>query len=290
MAVKGKSTVQNGEGGFKKYVGVGAVEILAINPDAERIEQITGKKPEEDPSYTGEDKKGNDMVKFAFWMKEESTGKIFNCLKMSITDKERPTSKKGQTQFINNIGYTAWAKSEDDLKANFSKRDYRVAKMGEETFYEFMNRWLCLDGDDAELEFNLSKLMRGNFRELDETVKSFEGRKVVVLFTINTVEKDGETVEYQNIYPYSFLPYETMSGRTISFFEPDVKRKPSYVDYFITKVSDEKFGCKDFYKLAPFQEYNPAENILSSDTPIQKLESEVEPKYENSNPADDLPF
>lgn len=290
MAIKGKSGIQNpGEGGFKKYVGVAAVEVLAINPNSEKIEEITGKKPNEDPSYTGEDKKGNDQVTFVIWVKEESTGRVFNSLKFSISDKERPTSKKGQTQYINNLGYTAWAKSQEDLKPTFAKREYRVAKIGEETLYDFMQKWLCLDGDDAELEFNLGKLMRGNFRELDEVVKSFEGRKLVVLFTINTFKKDDETIQFQNIYPYAFLPYETQSGRTIDFFGPNVKTKPGFISHFTGKVTDEKFGCKDFYKLVPFEEYNSEENILTSDTPIKQPEKEAEATYD-SDKVDDLLF
>jgi len=291
MAIKGNSTIQNTEGGFKKYVGVAAVEVVAINPSSEKIEELIGKKPEEDPSYTDVDKNGNDKVNFVFWLKENSTGRIFNNLKLSITDKERPISKKGQYQYINNIGFTAWAKTENELKSSFAKRPYRAAKIGEDNFYEFMGRWLCLDSreNDAELDFNLTKLLRGNFRELDETVKNFVGQKVIILFTINTGKnKEGDTVEYQNIYPFAFLPYETNSGKTLDFFKVADSRKPSYVEYFIKNVTNETFGCKDFFKLTPLEEYNPHENFLTTDQPIKK---EVEPTYNPSGDTEeDLPF
>lgn len=291
MAIKGTATIQNSEGGFKKYVGLAVVEIVAINPTSEKIEELSGKKPEEDPSYTDVDDKGNDKVNFVIWTKEESTGKIFSNLKINVTDKPRPISRTGQYQYINNIGFTSWAKSEDGLKANFAKRPHRLAKVGEENFYDFMGKWLCLGGDDAELEFNLTKLLRGNFRELDETVKNFLGQKVVVLFTVNTRKnKEDELVEFQNIYPFGFLPYETISGKTLDFFKVEDNKKPAYVEYFVKKVTDSTFGCKDFFKLAPLQVYNPSENFLTTDQPIKK-EKEVEATYNPSENTDgDPPF
>ena len=49
---KGKES-SNGGGSFNRYVGVGSVKVLAVNPNMEEWNNITGGSMTKEPEYTG---------------------------------------------------------------------------------------------------------------------------------------------------------------------------------------------------------------------------------------------
>jgi len=265
----------------KLYTGIAECNVVGINMSKEQM-QALGWKVEKDPEYIDTAKDGTDTVTISIILKETTTG-TYLPLRFTIWDKVRGKSKSETYQYLNNLGWEAWAKSEDELKSTFASRPYRLAKEGESAFYNFMRKWLCLKGDDAELEFNLNKLLRGNFRELHDVVSTFSEQKVVVLATINSYEKNSQPHQVQNVCNLDFLPAEIFGNPTVNYFKPGVKA-PKDIEWFTKNITKEKFGCKDFYKLEPFQKYVPSNNS------VKTQEVSAAPKADPPPADDDLPF
>jgi hypothetical protein len=287
MAVKGNTgqsqapTTNENKKPFEKklYTGIAECTVVGINMDKEQMEALKW-KVDKDPEYIDTNKDNIDIVNISIVLKENTTG-AYLPLRFTIWDKEKDKSSTGKYQYLNDLGWEAWATSEEELKSGFAKRSVRRAKVGEAPFYNFMRRWLDLKGDDAELSFNLNKLLRGNFRELHDVVKSFSEQKVVVLATIHTYEKAGQPVQVQSVYDGDFLPAEIWNTPTVEFFNPG-KKVPNDVEYFIKNVSKEKYGCKDYYLLEPFQRYP---KVAAATAEVKNTETK-----NNYDPVDGLPF
>jgi hypothetical protein len=262
----------------KLYVGYAECTVVGINMDKEQMEAL-GWKVDKDPEYIDTTKDGVDVVTISVLLKEVKTG-AYLPLRFSIYDKERAKASTGTYQYLNSLGWEAWAESPEKLKAEFAKHEVRRAKQGEAEFYGFMRKWLRLSGDDAELQFNLNKLWRGNFRELHDVVKSFKDQRVVALATIQSYEKSGQIRQVQSVYSGDFLVADIWGKPMLSFLNAD--KKPNDIEYFIKNVTKEKYGCKDYYKLELFQEYKPNAN------PNENQVKQKEPVYTGT--SDDLPF
>lgn len=289
---------------FSKVVGLMEVKVLAINPDKEELEKLLDTQLEKDPEYLGEyqekDEAGEPVglpkTRFTvtIWVENVKT-KLKYPIRISLIDKVR-VSKKGIPQYINTLGQTTWADSEENLPTWFAKRESRQAKIGEEELYSFMRNWLGnLDYKDADtnlLSEDWKKLMRGNVKEFRDLIGTDATTTVVVMATVRTVEKEGDINEYQDIYNKDFLP-----GYTIKFFrankfteekieqlrerEKAIKDTPEgekkvYLkpfEKFILKVSDSEYGTKDAYFLGEAKEYVAEEHIQGSNKVIDNTDA-----------------
>jgi hypothetical protein len=197
-----------------------------------------------------------------------------------LEDKQRQNKDGTKNQYINSVGTTSWADDESNLYDWFTKdRDFRVAYVGEEDLYNFMQKWLSkLDYRDVETELQLDwkKLMRGDVRDLKSQIGGDYCDTVVSMATVVVRERDGESKEYQGIYNKGFL-----SGWAMKFFRAvdytdkrvveSLKSKKSKElkqhERFIVQVSGE-YGCKDYYILKEMESYNPDDNLVASDKHI----------------------
>lgn len=280
-----------------KYVGLTEVKVISVNPSPEEYEKITGVKPKEDSKlfeYLGESNDGNPYVRIDFWLEElkkrQRDGEEVN-EKFKVTffleDKERINKDETRNQYINTIGVCSWGTSEDDLPDWFKEREYREAKVGEEDLYNFVKMWLNkLDYKSKEtvLELDWKRLIRGNLKELRDQIEGEWSGSFVILATIDTSEKDGSPVAYQKIYNRAFLhTYNLKYFRTVNYSNPDeiarlVAKKPRDLkpyERFILNVTNEEYGCKDYYILKDIKLYDPEENIVASD----KVMEEGTPDY-----------
>ena len=199
-----------------------------------------------------------------------------------LEDKQRQNRDGTKNQYINSVGTTSWADDESNLYDWFTEgRDYRVAYVGEEDLYNFMQKWLSkLDYRlaDTELELDWKKLMRGDVRDLKAQIDGEYCDTVVSMATVVVRERDGETKEYQGIYNKGFL-----SGWAMKFFravdytdnrvvESLKSKKPRDLkqhERFVVQVAGE-YGCKDYYILKEIESYNPDDNLVSSDKHISE--------------------
>jgi beta-glucanase (GH16 family) len=176
----------------------------------------------------------------------------------------------------------SWAADENDLAEWFTKgRDYRVAYVGEEDFYNFLRTWLSeLDYRDAEtvLQIEWKKLMRGNIKDLRDQVNGEYAKSIVALATVIVKERDGESKEYQGIYSKAFVGgYALKQFRLVDYSNPKTQeslknKKPRDLkahEKFVLNIIGE-YGCKDYYTLKDIQDYNPDDNLVASDSYISE--------------------
>lgn len=266
------------------YVGLAEVEVIAINPDVEEYKELLGielKEESKATEYIGESKDGNTTVRVDIWvqrkLKEGKTKK--DKITFFLEDKQRENKDETKKQYINTLGSCSWASDPNDLPGWFAKRDYRVAFNGEEDLYNCIRTWLGnLDyrADETTIQMEWKRLMKGDLRELKALIGGEYATKFVALYTVKTVDKDGEVKEYQSIYNKAFLPsYSLKNFRLVDYSKDDVvealkKKKSGDLkphERFVLTVKGE-YGCKDSYVLKDIKEYNPEEFLVASNEPI----------------------
>ncbi len=256
---------------FQLSVGLFEARVLAINPNMEELAELVPYEVTKEPIYLKEDEKeGFQRNDVTVYLEDIKSKQVFT-LKIFLKDTERLNRDKTKNQYINNVGVTAWADEPENLPEWFLKdgREYRKAFVGEEEMYTFLRSWLNqLDTRDADatLDLDWKKLMKGNVKELRDGIGSpYEGT-LVALATVRTdTDKEGNPVEYQQVYNRSFLP-----GYTMKFFNLGSKKPPKFVEKFVANVTDPQNGCKEFYgaTLTTIHPYDANENIAASTTTV----------------------
>ena len=263
---------------FAKKVGLFEAEVVAINPTAEEYKEVLGiDLPENSKAteYLGESRDKNTYLRVDVWLKDIKSGDKFKA-SFFLEDKERENKDGSKKQYINNVGRCAWAADANDLADWFTKRDYRVAYVGEEELYEFLRTWfgkLDFMKEDTVMQLDWKKLMKGNVSELKSQVDGAYCTNIGALATIIMKEKDGENKEYQGVYNKAFLPaYALKNFRLINYNDGTVQSglrskklkelKPH--ERFVLNVTGE-YGCRDFYILRDLKEYNADDNLVASD-------------------------
>jgi hypothetical protein len=287
MNIKGKKRENTGNGEYSKSVGLFEAKVIAVNPTIEEYKDKLGIELKEDSKateYLGESKDGNTQLRIDFWLEEIKTQKKFK-VSFFLENKERENKDATKNQYINDIGMCSWASDTSDLAEWFTKREYRIANVGEEDLYEFLRIWLGgLDFKDAEtvLHLDWKKLMKGNVKDIKEQIEGEFAVNIVALATIVSKEKDGESKEYEVVYNKAFLPaYSLKQFRLVDYDSLKVQqsiaaKKPRDLkahERFVAKVTGE-YGCKDFYILKDLREYNPEDNFASSDKTMEEDDAE----------------
>ena len=279
MAVGGSKREIPSGGEFIKKVGFFEATVAAINPTAEEYNSQLGielKNDSKATEYLTTDKDGTSKVRIDVWLKDVKTETL---LKTSfwLEDNKKFNKDKTKKQYVNSVGITTWASSEEDLPQWFVKgRDYRVAYVGEAEFVEFLRVWLGgLDFRDesTELMLDWKSIMRGNLKEWKEQIDGEWCQTVGALATIKTVEKEDGPVSYQNIYNKAFFPgYSIKNMRNMDYNNPETLRSLSFKTFkelkmherFVLNVTGE-YGCKDYYTFKELHDYNPDENVAATD-------------------------
>ena len=278
-----KREVSNNEG-FSKQVGLFECNVVAINPTIEEYKSKLGIELKEDSKaveYTGKSKDDNNTLRIDFWLKDVKNPEL-QPFKVTffLEDKERENLAKTKYQYINSVGMCSWGESENDLAPWFkgdanNPRDVRVAHSGEEELYDVLRTWLSkLDyrHADTTLTLDWKKLMKGNVSDLRNQIDGEWCDTFVALATVTSKEREGEVKEYQTVFNKGFLPTYTLKQfRVVDYTDSSVVRKLSEKlsttlkphERFVLKVTGE-YGCKDYYTLKELEEYNPGENLVST--------------------------
>lgn len=263
---------------FAKKVGLFEAEVVAINPTTEEYKEVLDiELPAESKAteYLGKSRDGNTYLRVDVWLKDVKSGDKFKTT-FFLEDKERENKDGSKKQYINNIGRCSWADDPNNLADWFTKRDYRVAYVGEEELYEFFRTWLSkLDymKEKSVLQADWKKLMKGNVSELKGQVNGAYCTNIGALATVIMKEKDGKSKEYQGVYNKAFLPAYTLKNfHLINYSNGEVQSalrgkklkdlKPH--ERFVINVTGE-YGCRDFYILRDLKEYNAEDNLVASD-------------------------
>lgn len=279
---------------YIKKTGFFEGEVVAINPDREKLESLLGVDLEKDPEYLGskevEVKMKNEAGEEEVIKKEVTKCDVVIWVRDVETDEKRSirfylqnipkiNKDKNKKQFINNLGTLSWADKKENLEAWFTKRGedtYRQAFQGEDELYRFLTVWLGkMDFKDANslLSFDWNKFMKGNVKELIEQIGGVYSQTVVCLNLISVYEKDGETKEAEQVYNRDFLPgyimkeikMKNIDSIFLSKAQATEKKKRSKLQKFVIGVKDEEWGIKDYYTLGVLKEYDSADNVVTSD-------------------------
>lgn len=265
-----------------KKVGLFAGTVIAINPSIEEYKDILDIELKEDSKateYLGESKEGNKTLRINIWLKDVKTKDKFP-VAFFLEDKEKSNKDNTKKQYINSVGATSWADDPNNLPDWFKKRHYRVAKVGEEELYGFLTNFLGkldLRDPDAVLSLEWKKLMKNNLSDLKSQIDGEYSQNVVAMAEIKTVIKEGEdSKEYQSVYNRAFLPeYALKSFKLVDYSKPEelakIKSKApkdrKIHERFVFTIAGE-YGSKNFYKFKELADYDPADNLVSSDEPI----------------------
>jgi hypothetical protein len=285
MAVGGQKRENTGGSGveFVKKVGIFEAKVIAINPTPEDYKDLLGiDLPEESKAteYLSVGTDGTSKIRVDVWLEDVKTADKFK-VTFFMEDSKKENKDRTKKQYINNIGISSWASSEDNLPSWFVKRDYRVAYSGEAEFVEFLRMWLGgLDfmHEDTELMLEWKKVISGNLKEWKDEIGGDWCQTVGVLATVKSVEKDGEVKSYQSIYNRGFFPgYYIKNMRMIDYNNPDIIRQLGFKkskdlkmhERFVLNVTGE-YGCKDFYTFRELSVYDPEANLVESDKVISE--------------------
>lgn len=277
MSIKGKAREQKE---FVKKTGFFEGEVIAINPDREKLEKILSTTLEKDPEYLSKDDNGKTKVNIVAWIRDMKSGELRN-IRFFLKDVEKENKDKTKKQYINDVGMTTWADDPKNLAEWFASRSYRVAHEGEEELYNFAVTWLNkLDTRDAEtvLSFDWSKLMKGNVKEIADQVTGEYSGTICCLVTMRTVDKEGQPMEYEQVYNKEFLPGYAMKQirlRKIDdiFIEgakATEKKKRSKLQKFVLNITDLQYGVKDHFTLGELTPYDPSKNITAGNAVISQ--------------------
>ena len=220
----------------KRYIGVGSVFVLAVNPNKAELEKLYNTQLENDPEYLGEVEVGEDKhkvqnVRLDFIVKTdaEKCGGIEFTTKVAFFIRKEYRYNRNQTkvQVIDKYGRTAWVTVEQakaheipvykNGPANIDK-DFRPAYHGEEELTNFIkaylnipnvmkyvnNTWVMVDKPEdceARLE-SIAEYFKGNFKELRDVIALQPNNKVKVLFGVRTTD---DNKQYQAVYNQMFL-------------------------------------------------------------------------------------
>ncbi len=286
MAVGGqkREIPQGGGTEFVKKVGLFEAKVIAINPSLEDYKEVLGIELQEESKATeylsvGTD--GTSKIRIDVWLQDVKNEDTKMKVTFFLEDSKKENKDRTKKQYINNVGISSWASSEDNLPSWFVKRDYRVAYSGEAEFVEFLRIWLGgLDfmHEDTELMLEWKKVISGNLKEWKDEIDGDWCQTVGVLATVKSVEKDGEVKSYQSVYNRGFFPgYSIKNMRMIDYNNPDIIRQLGFKkskdlkmhERFVLNVTGE-YGCKVFYTFRELSVYDPEANLVESDKVISE--------------------
>lgn len=281
MSVKGEVRKQ-GTGDFKKYVGLGLIDIVAINPTREEINKLfetDGEKTDE-IVYLSEDKDGNKRLKLTFIVKEDRTGKMFYH-NIFLIDKPKIAKLTGNQQWINSALDTCHVDDEENLpswfknfevkdkttgeKTTLGEKSWRKAIVGEEALANFVKGWhgnLDFYKPTAEILIDKKKLFKENYRELKEMMGSEWVAPFVSLFGVTTDRNDPDK-QYNNIFEDMHLPGKFMTYINNGMNFPAGWPQNQW-NTFKKKVEGE-YGFKSYYELVPITEYVKERDVAAVD-------------------------
>lgn len=235
MALGGRKSTE--EVSFPKYIGVGSVNVLAVNPTKVELEEIYGTQLENSPEYIGEneievngEKIKYPQVRLDFIIKtvpEKNNGiDLKTKVSFFITKEVRYNKDRNKVQVINKYGETTWL-SLEDAKAGvipetlswFEHGNFKPALIGEEELTGFLKAYLNIPNksykkksgeivtipNKEEAEIRLDKILdyfKGDYSEIKNALKLFPENKVKCMFGIKTTD---DNKQYQAVYTQKFL-------------------------------------------------------------------------------------
>lgn len=181
------------ENNKKKYIGVGTVKVLCVNPTKAQLKEYMNYEPQEEPEYTGTREVDGKDVKYAritFLVQtnpDKNNGiKFTSQLSYFIREQYVMGQKSGKYQVVDAYGNTAWADEEtikSGKKIQYKRADgsgyidaniigkYRPAFAGEIALIKFIREYLGI-GKMPYVRAGKHDIMEDNGFEWKDGVKA----------------------------------------------------------------------------------------------------------------------
>lgn len=293
--------------GGELHVGFAESRVIAINPDLEQLAKLGyNVDDKEEPEYL-KDKDGVDTARIDIYFQEVKSGykfkKAFFLENSDVVQKpkedwtdEQLAAFTPKTQYINQVGLTAWALDEKGLHEGFTKfrkkkkgteeyevygdKEFRIAKSGEKDLMGFIREWLDFNYFQAatNIFLDLKKIFNGNFKELQEHVGGELALNTIEILGVRTVDKEGDINQYQSVYKASLPGYLMKVIRNVKFTEANIEKwkngkyhktdnpKGRYLKNYeelAVEIMGE-YGFKDYFELVPFKVYDEAQDTVGT--------------------------
>lgn len=272
----GQGQVSTEEVSFKKYIGVASVNVLAVNPTKEKLEEIYGRELSKAPEYTEEAEINGEKVakvRIDFVIKadnekyKDADGKpveLISKISFFLANRYKYNSENTKVQVKDKYGRFAWVTVEQAKNheipqysngpANIDK-DYKPAYDGEEDLINFVKtflnipscqnyidgKWVMKDADklaDCEASLDhISDYFKGDTSELSTILSYQPTNKVKVLFGIKN-SNDGK--QFQTVYNKMVLRNNV---RDYGKLDANVKETQSR-----GSMSTSEFDCTDLHE------------------------------------------
>lgn len=272
----GQGTVSTEEVSFKKYIGVASVNVLAVNPTKEKLEEIYGRELGKAPEYTEEAEINGEKVakvRIDFVIKadkekyKDTDGKpieLISKISFFLANRYKYNNENTKVQVKDKYGRFAWVTVEQiknheipqyaNGPANIDK-DYKPAYDGEEDLINFIKtflnipscqnyingKWVMKDADklaDCEASLDhISDYFKGDTSELSTILSYQPTNKVKVLFGIKN-SNDGK--QFQTVYNKMVLRNNVKDYGKLDANVKDTQSKGS--------MSTSEFDCTDLHE------------------------------------------
>ena len=274
---------------FPRYIGVGSVNILAVNPDNKKLASLgwTIQDGAQEPQYVyvNEQGKKSARVRFMLQLEEIDTKPIVPIDFWISEDLILSQPKDGEEQKCRVIDY--FCRTANVTKAELKSHaiptkdngdkvaispDYRICHRGEESILLFLKKWLNMDDFEifraggwvpAEKPGKLSidnwkSLCNGDVSEVNDIIAAKPDNRCKVIFGVRT-EDDNKM--YQTFFPFFFLANPVRPGAGGEYSQ--VKKK---LDYFYKNPRN----ASQLFEAYPVHEYRvkPTEVMESDDSSI----------------------
>lgn len=277
----GKESVEGIE--FKKYIGIGTVKILTVNPTKAELEKIYKTTLDKEPEYLSE-KDGVKSIRLDFILQTvpEKNNGIEYTGKYSLFVKNAPRKNTDGTkiQVIDAYGETAWVTKEElegklipEKSARLSS-NYRPCFTGEEAVVKLLKAHLCIPDSttynketgtwtkisnikeaEASLE-NVKEYFSGNIKELKNAIQSMPNNLLKVVFGIKTTD---ENKQYQAFFTDSPMKLATT--------------KYDFINKRIKESQDAGGYANTEFSIKPLQEYVVSSTPISDTTSVFETSS-----------------
>ena len=228
--------------GFKKYIGIAPVNIIAVNPTKEELSSIYGREVDKDPVYLSKSivmgpngSKEVNQIRLDFIVRTDKEDKetldidMISKISLFLSDSPRYTKDMSQLEVINDFGETIYMtpaqfKGEEPIPSNkswFSTAGMRISSDGEGTLMALLRAYLALPmksykdrktGQIVEIEnlddakcgiANLKPIFVGNVSSISAAIKLAPKNKIRVAIGV----KSSNGREFQDIFTRKFNKY-----------------------------------------------------------------------------------
>jgi hypothetical protein len=222
------NVVENEGSSRQLMIGLGAFEVIAVNPDGKTINKIykRGEDAEvKEPVYEGE-----KAYRIDFYLRENAAKENPLITKMAFfVSNDDVETKDGDKKLYTNHylqefyfptadfkeSFKAFNDSKDEDWKRFSEDGLRVAKKGELGLLKFIAALFNMNLRKNKLEFdNFKRITQGNLAELKELMASAEEKGKLVYCLCGV--KDGK---YQDVWNKAFLPYGYSAKQEERFYK-----------------------------------------------------------------------